>query len=201
MLTISQVAFTIALAYAVLSSIYGLGTPDADVILPLAVTGIYYNKWWEVAYCFSISFTRTSIGVAILRIAVEKAHRIACWGLVVVSNACYIAGVIWATAHCSPAAYPWNVLEGTCAGDSIIIPLTYVIMITAAFCDAGFALVPFLVVRNLQMRPDLKYTLMVVMAMGSLAAFSSVARLPWVHYMPARLGTMCEFPVICVDHC
>lgn len=185
-------AFTVNLAYAVLASLYGLGMPNDEITLPLVLTGIEYNKWWEISYCVSISLTRTSIGVATLRIAVQRAHRLACWGLIVVSVTAYMAGIIWSLAHCSAAGYPWNLLRGECAGDWMIVPLTYTVMVIAAVCDAGFALVPVLVVRRLQMEARIKYTLMAVMAMGSLAAVFSTARLPWVHYMPAKLGTMCE---------
>lgn len=109
------------------------------------------------------------------------------------SNLTYLVGLIWALSHCSGENAVWNSLSGNCTGDSIILPLSYIVLITAALCDAGFVLVPFLVVRNLQMRPNLKYTLMAVMAMGSLAAIFSTARLPWIPYLPVKFGTLREY--------
>lgn len=102
--------------------------------------------------------------------------------------------MIWALSHCNGKDAVWNSLVGNCAGGSIILPICYIVLITAALCDAGFVLVPFLVVRKLQMKPRLKYTLMAVMAMGSLAAVFSTARLPWVPYLPVKYGTLCKYP-------
>lgn len=185
-------AFTGVTALSILCSLYGVGMHVGDESLPLAVKSVLFYKWWEVAYCVSISLTRTSIGVAILRIAVQRSHRLACWACILISDTCYFAGFLWAIAHCHHGDYPFHALYGTCGGDNIIVPLSYINIVVSAFCDAGLALVPFLVVRDLQMRPSMKYTLMVVMAMGSSAAMASVARFPWVRYMPARLGTICE---------
>lgn len=194
LLTFCQIAYSFVVAYSILAATYGLGTPDHELTQPLAVRGIQYNTWWEVSYCVSISFTRTSIGIAVFRVAVQKSHRLACWCLILVSNLTYLGGMIWALSHCNGEDALWNALSGHCTGDSIILPLSYIVLITAALCDAGFVLVPFLVVRNLQMRQRLKYTLMAVMAMGSLAAVFSTARLPWIPYLPVKFGTLCKYP-------
>ncbi|KAJ4415017.1 hypothetical protein N0V82_007599 [Gnomoniopsis sp. IMI 355080] len=194
---LGMIAYSFVFAYSILAGTYGLGTPDDELTAPLALRGIQYNTWWEVSYCVSISFTRTSIGIAVLRIAVARAHRVACWCLILVSNLTYLGGMIWALSHCANAQVQ-GTLSGHCTGDSIILPLSYVVLITAALCDAGFVLVPFLVVRRLQMRPRLKYTLMAVMAMGSLAAVFSTARLPWVSSLPVRYGTLYQGVFMCI---
>lgn len=182
-----------------MAALYGLGTPDDELTLPVAVRGIQYNTWWEVSYCVSISFTRTSIGIAVYRVAVQRSHRLACWCLIIVSDLTYLGGMVWALSHCNGKDAIWNALLGTCAGGSMILPISYIVLITAALCDAGFVLVSFLVVRNLQMKPRLKYTLMAVMALGSLAAVFSTARLPWVPYLPVKYGTLCKYTPSLID--
>ncbi|KAJ4392963.1 hypothetical protein N0V93_002167 [Gnomoniopsis smithogilvyi] len=195
---LGMIAYSFVFAFSIFAATYGLGTPDDELSQPLALRGLQYNTWWEVSYCISISFTRTSIGIAVHRIAVQRSHRLACWGLILVSNLTYLVGMIWALSHCNGKDALRDALSGTCTGDSIIMPLSYIVLITAALCDAGFVVVPFLVVRNLQMRPRLKYTLMAVMAMGSLAAVFSTARLPWVPYMPVKYGTLYEGVFMCI---
>lgn len=184
-------AYAVNCAYVILAACYGIGTPDEELNEALAVRALLYYQAWEVSYGFAIGLAKTSIGVAILRIAVQKQHRVAVWTLLVVSNLGYVAAIIWCLASCSPRGMPRNLMTGTCAGSGLIMPLAFCVVLVAVITDAGFAVVPILVVRGLQMPPRLKLTLIAVLGMGSLAAFSSVARLPFVRFLSARYGTLC----------
>lgn len=188
-----QAAYTVNVAYAILCALYGLGTPDDQLTMPHVVRALYAYTGWEVSYCIAIDLAKTSIGVAILRIAGHQpAHRRVVWALLFVTNVLYVGCGIWVLAMCSAGGAPWNMLYNTCAANTIIVPLLYCAVAIGAATDAGFALVPIFIVRGLQMETRLKRTLMIVMGLGSLAAVASLSRFPWGRYMPPHYGNMCR---------
>lgn len=150
-----------------------------------------YNLWWEVSYLISAALVKTSIGVASLRIAFQRRYRYTIYASLALSNAACIGGVIWELAACRPLAARWNHEAGTCDAPGLAA-ISYAITTVTVITDAACALVPVLILRNVTMRPRMKYSLMVVLALGSTAAFASVARFPFVPYFKVQENFLCE---------
>lgn len=182
-----------ACTYAILSACYGLGIPDSE-LNPLAAyqtRALEYNVWWEICYLISAALVKTSVGVASIRIALERRYRYTVYGCVAVSNAACIGGVIWELAACRPIATRWDTEIGSCYVPGLV-PIAYAITTITVLTDAGYALVPVFILQGILMRPRVKYALMVVLAMGSTAAIASVARYPFVPYFNATENYLCE---------
>lgn len=169
-------------AYAILTSLYGFGVPD--IPRPLAVRAIEYDTLWEVFYTFTIALSKTSIGIAILRIAAQRRHRIAALLLLIFCNIAYVAGIIYVFSACKPFAARWNSLLGTCVGDDFMSSMVCWGITFAVITDAGYVVLPIDMMRSLQMPPRLKYTLMAVMSLGGSAAIFAVARYRWASIFP-----------------
>lgn len=157
---------------------------------------LQYNCWWEVSYLFTSALVKTSIGVAVIRIALERRYRYTVYAFLGFTNAACIGGVIWQIAACRPIATRWNPYVGSCNVPGLV-PIAYAITAVTVITDAGFALVPIFILRRLTMSPRVKYGLMFVLALGSVAAFASVARYPNVKYFDATEDYMCKYIPTC----
>lgn len=172
---------------------YGLGTPDSQ-LSPLELysyRSLEYNVWWEVSYLIASALIKTSIGVAVLRIAFERRYRYTIYLFLFVVNAACIGGVIWELAACRPIATRWNPYVGSCNVPGLI-PIAYGITVVTVITDAGYALVPIFILRRLSMMPRVKYGLMFVLALGSTAAIASVCRYPFIVYFAATQNFLCK---------
>lgn len=152
---------------------------------------IEYNVWWEISYLISAALVKTSVGVAGVRIALDRRYRWTIYGCVTLSNVANVGGVIWEVTACSPIASRWNPEAGTCNVPGLI-PISYVVTTMTTITDGACAVVPVLILRGLQMPPRRKYALMVVLAMGSTAAIACLARLPFVPYFNVKENFLCE---------
>lgn len=149
--------------------------------------------WWELTYLIASALVKTSIGVAVIRIASERRYRYTIYALVIGSIASCLGGIIWELAACRPVASRWNPYIGKCTLPGIVV-LGYAITVVTVITDAGYALVPILILRRLSMRRRVKYGLMVVLALGSFASIVSVLRYIFIKYSDEALPDyLCKF--------
>lgn len=144
-----------------------------------------------MSYLVTAAFVKTSIGVAGIRIALERRYRYTIYGFVAVSNVACIGGIIWQLAACRPIETRWNPYVGTCNVPGLV-PIAYAITAVTVVTDAGYALVPILILRRLSMAPRIKYGLMFVLALGSVAAIVSVLRYPFIVYFTSTHNFLCK---------
>lgn len=174
--------------YGILNALYGLGFPDSHLEpnLPAYMfRSLQYNVWWELSYLISSTLIKTSIGVAVIRIALKRRYRYTTYVFVIVSCAICVVGVIWELAACAPISSRWNPYDGACKVPGLI-QLSYLVTAVTVVTDAGYALVPIFILRRLSMMPRVKYGLMFVLALGSVAAVASVCRYPFIGYFAAE---------------
>ncbi|KAJ4405906.1 hypothetical protein N0V82_010237 [Gnomoniopsis sp. IMI 355080] len=151
-----------------------MGIPDSALNPALAykTRGLELLVWWEMAYLIAAGFIKTSIGVAVIRIALERRYCYTIYVLLFLSIASCVGGVIWELAACRPISTRWNVYAGTCVVPGLV-PIAYAITAVTVITDAGYALVPIFILRRLSMQRRVKYGLMFVLGLGSVAAFAA----------------------------
>lgn len=147
--------------------------------------------WWEIAYLVAAGLIKTSIGVAVIRIALERRYLYTIYILLFLSVASCVGGVIWEVAACSPISARWNVYAGTCVVPGLV-QISYAITAVTVITDAGYALVPIFILRRLSLVPRIKYGLMFVLALGSVAALAAVCRYPFLQYFSAEENYLCK---------
>lgn len=179
--------------YGIVACTHGLGTPDSQLDPALAYTtrGLEYLVWWEVSYLTAAGIIKASIGVAVIRIALERRYRYTIYALVFLSSAACVGGIIWELAACRPISTRWNIYAGSCVVPGLL-QISYAITAMTVITDAGFALVPILILRRLSMVPRIKYSLMFVLALGSVAALAAVCRYPFLGYFGAEHNYLCK---------
>lgn len=110
-----------------------------------------------------------SIAVFLSRIAVKKSHRIILYtttaGVIIFSLGYFLFLVF----QCSPIDYFWNQFSlkpGSCLDPELVGAMTYAHSGLNAFADIVLALLPVVIVSQLQMNPRVKLTVSIILSMG-----------------------------------
>jgi membrane-anchored glycerophosphoryl diester phosphodiesterase (GDPDase) len=126
--------------------------------------------WWlcYIAYCLTMISAKISIGIFLLRVAVNKIHRtiiLTVMGLSVLTGCVFFFVTLF---QCSPISFFWDrqLPGGKCVNVYVIIGLTYLYSAVSAICDFTFGILPIFMVWNLNMARDAKLMLIPILSMA-----------------------------------
>ncbi|PVI02353.1 hypothetical protein DM02DRAFT_308604 [Periconia macrospinosa] len=163
---------------------YGTGRHHADLSNDQILQA---RRCWYFCYLFYSSAmicSKFSIGTFLLRIAVRKVHTYIIWGAMAISVVSGAAFFFVTLFQCNPISYFWTKhlpeSEGTCINMTIVIALAYLYSAFSIISDFTFALLPALLVMNLQLARKTKIALIPLLTMGCIASSAVVARLPYM---------------------
>ncbi|KAH7215752.1 hypothetical protein DER44DRAFT_856417 [Fusarium oxysporum] len=154
------------------------------MLLYVAVSGIVARSsdgrkflWcFQVTYCFSLLFLKSSICVTLLRIAVIKTHRIIIWctlTFAILSTSVVIIGVF---LICQPISTAWG-HTGTCAPTVVIASLGYLVSAGAVVTDWICAILPIFMLYKSNMKLATKIGVSAVLGLASLASLYNAANI------------------------
>lgn len=110
---------------------------------------------------------KLSIGYFLLRVTTNKLQR---WTIYIAMFSTALSGAIFffvTLFQCHPISFFWDKEEdGTCVKPDIIIALATLYSVFAVISDFIFALLPGIIVWNLQLHKKTKYSLIPLLAMG-----------------------------------
>ncbi|RDH27188.1 P-type ATPase [Aspergillus welwitschiae] len=143
--------------------------------------------WWlcQMLYSWSAAITKISIAIALLRLAVQKAHRIVLWA---VTGLVVVAGImIWLVflAGCQPVSYFWSHVtanqHGSCIQRQILLDIGYLYSFLIVFSDITLGIMPAVLIWRLQMDRRTKIALAGVLSLGALESVAVIIRIPYLH--------------------
>ncbi|POS71064.1 hypothetical protein DHEL01_v210542 [Diaporthe helianthi] len=158
---------------------------------------------WQVFFLSGFVFIKISICLTLLRIAVVKWHRNTLWALIVISIVSTIFVDCYIFLQCRPIAATWGEVEGICVSKTIYVSITFTISGFNLVTDILTSLLPFLMLRGVQMSKQKKTAIIGILSLGVLASIATIARLPYAqayfaadNYMEGvgniMLWTVCE---------
>lgn len=129
--------------------------------------------------------TKTSLVLTYLRIwkadSVSSAFRIACWTLVAMLNATWIAGAFAIIFQCAPVDYTWLAISGTVEGHCIALePFTYAYAALNIAFDVIVFFLPIHSLLKLKVPWPRKFGLCAVFLVGFLVTICSIIRLQYL---------------------
>ena len=111
--------------------------------------------------------SKISIGHFLLRITVQKLHR---WIIYTVMALTVLTGLIFffvTMLQCLPVSYFWDKDQpGQCVNIEVVIALTYLYSVFSVICDFTFALLPIVLILQLQMSRSMKISLIPILLMA-----------------------------------
>lgn len=87
-------------AFTIHSIRFGLGSPDDQTTIALQIRAVTYAEWGEICYLITIGLTKTSIGIAVLRLARRQSIRWVVVAIIVISNVMYLAAMVMGLVGC-----------------------------------------------------------------------------------------------------
>ncbi|KAL2220374.1 putative integral membrane protein [Thermoascus aurantiacus ATCC 26904] len=189
LMVVSHLIFTAYLICQLGGVIHGTGRHVWDVKLENYVKALRFWFFCEVFYVASCCLLKVSIGVFLLRIAVQRLHIWIIW--------LFIAGnIIFGTVYdllvlfqCNPISAWWTLERKGCLDPKIIVDATYAASAINAVADWTFGTLPIFMVKNLNMS---KRTKGIVIGILSFAAIGSTATCVRIQYV-AALGDVKDF--------
>lgn len=115
---------------------------------------------------------KLSIGLMLLRVVVEQSHKLVIYIVLGILQIYSIAYFFLFIFQCKPSSFFWTRVQGTtngtCMDAAVVINATYVYSAITVVVDWSFALLPWFVVRGLQMNQRTKLAVAVILALGSM---------------------------------
>jgi len=147
---------------------YGTGRHASDLTYEQSYKALRY--WWlcYIAYGLTMISAKISIGLFLLRVAVNPIHRriiLVVMGLTALTGTVFFFVTLF---QCSPISFFWfrQMEGGTCVNVNVIIGLTFLYSAVSAVCDFTFGLLPIFMVWNLNMARDAKLMLIPILSMA-----------------------------------
>lgn len=117
-------------------------------------------------------FVKLSIGLMLLRFVVEQSHKVIVWVVVVVIEVYSIVFFFLFVFQCTPSRFFWTRFQGetggSCMDPNITVIAVYVYSAITCVGDWTFAILPWFLVRKLQMNIRTKIMISFILAMGSM---------------------------------
>ncbi|KAE8150638.1 hypothetical protein BDV25DRAFT_139637 [Aspergillus avenaceus] len=167
-------------------SIYGTGKHLTQLTDHQRTTAMEYWFLCDVGYCISSILCKISVGIFLLRVTVHPVHRIAIY--VVTALAVIFGLMFWILllAQCTPVSYFWmrlsttHPVSGSCINMTVVIAALYIFSAMSAIFDLTVGILPIFLVRNLQMRRDVKAAVASLLGMACIASVAVLVRMAYV---------------------
>lgn len=163
--------------YCPVEPLFGVGTERK-----LRLTNRHSPQTVFLWQCFFLSgyvWIKCSICVTLLRIALHKVHRTILWVLIIISVVSTVFVQLYVVLQCRPIAASWGEEAGVCASKTITVTITFVISAFNLVTDVITAVLPFIIIKDIQMTRRKKQAVIAVLSLGVLASIATIARLPY----------------------
>ncbi|KAF2830824.1 hypothetical protein CC86DRAFT_316413 [Ophiobolus disseminans] len=143
-------------------------------------------KWWwscEPTYVITNIFLKFSIGIFLLRIAVDKTHRMILLVALIAIQVYSVYFFFIFTFQCWPISFFWEQFrggKGKCIPSNIVVNSFYGYSALSCVTDWTFSIVPIFIVRKLQMSRRKKYTVGALLALCALGSTATIIRIPYI---------------------
>lgn len=180
--------FMIEVVLACLGAYAGLGALDSRLNAYLSIQSKKYLMIWMMLYVGSLVLIKASICMTMLRVGSPiKSLRVCVYLLLTFIIGTFLATIIGILCLCRPVEANWNtglVLEGkaTCTTMDVMIGLSYFSTASSIATDLACAVLPGVIVWNMQMPRKTKIWVCVLLSFGSLACISTIIRTPYIRY-------------------
>ncbi|KAF4769675.1 hypothetical protein N7455_006140 [Penicillium solitum] len=163
-------------AFVTEATVYGLGQLFADVGDPVIYfTAVKYELFSQVAGIMVIGVGKAAVGVFLLRIVRSRIQRVIIWACLAITAFITLFASITVIVQCIPVEKSWNpTTPGHCWLDFSKVGYTVGSWFVAA--DFSFAILPWFIVWDLNMKQKEKITVACGLSLGVFAGVCGIIR-------------------------
>ncbi|KAI0489671.1 hypothetical protein F4859DRAFT_461765 [Xylaria cf. heliscus] len=164
----------IAVSFITSSIMLGFANPDAVIGAAAARQLQIHGGVQNVFFSLASDLSKTSFGFTLLRVTEGRMRQIVIF-MIVTLNITYFFTIIFTFFKCQPAIYSWLPAE-TCWSLWTYIQFAIFGGAYSAFVDFVFAIVPWFLVKDLNMKRAEKLGVAIAMSFGAIAGITAVIR-------------------------
>ena len=135
---------------------------------------------------------KASVVFTLLRITTEKKYRWSLYIMQFIATVMAIVGILASLLYCKPVKAYWNPLLGTCGNFMMVVKIGYAWTAVGIFTDWAYAIIPYLIVRKLQMSARNKTTVMVIPGLAAIASTATIVRAPYLQFYLVTKDRLCK---------
>ncbi|OTB12759.1 hypothetical protein K445DRAFT_369073 [Daldinia sp. EC12] len=185
LMVLGTLSFIACCVIAGLGCLSGFGAKD-DVVLGIDPTGQLRKNGFKWVFFFGLAYMaclppiKISICITLLRVTTAKRYTIPLWLVIIVSVVGTGSGIATIMIQCKPIAANWDESVGKCGGWDRVGTMTTAMSAVSIITDWMCAIIPALLLWDLNMKPQVKASLIFVLALGALASIATCVRLPYI---------------------
>ena len=145
-------------------------------------------------YIANMMFVKLSIGIFLLRIAMQKRYKYIIWASLVVITLWSLALFFWDVFQCNPVEKQWDytIATGHCVSVSEVVTAAYALSVMTIITDWLFALLPIPMVWNVKMTKQAKATVIAILGLGIFASVATLIRLKFLADLADTEDILCK---------
>jgi hypothetical protein len=187
-----QLTFIPSCVFIILATLYGLGTPDDKLNNLVRAKAALYMGYWQMHYAVSVNLVKPGIAIALLRLTTQRRYRYPVWTILVAAPLFTGGVIVVLITTCRPVGAQWDLDLGPCPTHVVMAQLSYLFTVMTVIMDWACAIIPYLLLRRLDMRRRVKVSLIVVLTMGGFASTAAIIRIPYLKYYLITEDQMCK---------
>ncbi|KAH8647733.1 hypothetical protein BX600DRAFT_443083 [Xylariales sp. PMI_506] len=179
---LSFLLFIASCIFVILATQYGLGTKDSSLTAPLKARAAIYLGYWQMHYAVSVNLVKAGIATTLLRLTSQRRYRYPLWGILLISPLFTVVIIIILAATCHPVAAQWDLDLGPCSTHTAMAQLSYLFTVFTVILDWFCSIIPYLLLKDLDLNKRTKVSLIGILAMGGFASTAAIIRIPYLKY-------------------
>lgn len=187
-----QATFVPECVFVIIAAQYGLGTRDVDLNELVTARAALMMGNWQMFYAASTNLIKAAIAVTLLRLTDQPKYRWPITASLVATPIFTGAVVIVLLITCRPVGAQWDLDLGPCPLHDWLAILSYPFTALTIILDWGCAIIPWLLIRKLQLNKRIKRSLILVLGLGGTASIGAIARLPYLKYYTIPEDQLCK---------
>lgn len=143
-------------------------------------------------YAASGVLVKAGIAMTLLRLTTERKYRWPILAVLIFTPIFTVTVVLVLVITCQPVGAQFDLALGSCPVHTAMSMLSYPFTAMTIILDWGCAIIPWLIIRNLQLNRRVKKGLAFVLGLGALASIGAIARLPYIRYYTITDDQLCK---------
>ncbi|KAI0205402.1 hypothetical protein F4808DRAFT_283246 [Astrocystis sublimbata] len=175
--------FTVSCAFNFAALYNGLGRHNKSLSQEDEIEALKWQALATASYVLNMWLIKLSIGLFLLRLAVQKVYKWILWVSIIIVGIWTLALFFWNIFQCYPVEAQWDytILESDsssrCVSPDEIVNAAYALSALTVLSDWLYALLPIPMIWNAKMTAQAKWSVIAVLSLGVFASVATLVRL------------------------
>ncbi|KAL2114554.1 hypothetical protein VUR80DRAFT_4537 [Thermomyces stellatus] len=178
-MVVGQIVFTLSCSFILLGIGRGIGRHNAALNQDDEIDSLMWQALATATYVIDMMFIKLSIGIFLLRLAIQKTYRYILWASLVIVAIWSVVLFFWNMFQCKPVEAQWDYTleDSSCVPIQEVVAAAYSLSVMCILSDWLYALIPIPMLWNVEMTKQTKITVIIILGLGIFASVATLIRL------------------------